>query len=78
MTELRLARLPDRTPVKISMSISPALNQKLSAYADAYKKSYGDEEKVADLIPFMLEQFLDGDRQFKSLGRTPRRAKSAG
>jgi hypothetical protein len=42
----------------------------LDAYADAYKGAYGDEEKVSDLIPFMLEQFLDGDRLFKGRRRS--------
>ena len=65
MPELKLARLPDRKPVKISITVSPILNQKLGAYAEAYKGAYGDDEKVSDLIPYMLEQFLNGDRQFK-------------
>lgn len=69
MAELKLARLPDRKPVKISITVSPNLNQKLGAYADAYKVAYGDEEKVSDLIPFILEQFLDGDRQFQGKRR---------
>jgi hypothetical protein len=72
MTELKLARLPDRTPVKIAIVVSPELNSKLGAYADAYKGTYGDEEKVSDLIPYMLEQFLDADRQFRSRIRSAR------
>ena len=75
MPELKLAKLPDRTPVKIAIHVNPALNQKLGAYADAYKEAYGDEEKVSDLIPFMLEKFLDGDRQFKIVARAPRRSR---
>lgn len=73
MPELKLAKLPDRKPVKISITVNPHLNQKLGAYANAYRGAYGDEEKVSDLIPYMLEQFLEGDRQFKTIGRTPRR-----
>jgi len=75
MPELKLARLPDRKPVKISITVSPILNQKLGAYAEAYKGAYGDDEKVSDLIPYMLEQFLDGDRQFK--GKRKSRSESA-
>jgi hypothetical protein len=71
MSELKLARLPDRKPVKIPITVSPVLNQKLTAYAAAYKESYGDEEAVSDLIPFMLEQFLDGDRKFRGKARPP-------
>jgi hypothetical protein len=70
MPELKLAKLPDRKPVKIAITINPNLNKKLDAYASAYKGAYGDEEKVCDLIPFMLEQFLDGDRLFKGRRRT--------
>lgn len=69
MPELKLAKLPDRKPVKISITVSPNLNQKLDAYADAYKGAYGAEERVSDLIPFILEQFLDGDRQFSGKRR---------
>lgn len=69
MSELKLAKLPDRKPVKIAITVSPKLNEKLDAYADAYKGAYGDEEKVCDLIPFMLEQFLDGDRGFRGKRR---------
>lgn len=78
MQELKLAKLPDRTPVKIPITVSPMLNQKLAAYADAYKQTYGQEEKVSDLVPFILEQFLDGDRQFKNIGKPRRARKSAG
>lgn len=69
MPELKLAKLPDRKPVKISIIVSPNLNQKLGAYAEAYKGAYGAEERVSDLIPFILEQFLDGDRQFSGKRR---------
>lgn len=69
MSELKLAKLPDRKPVKIAITVSPNLNKKLDAYADAYKGTYGAEERVSDLIPFMLEQFLDGDRQFSGKRR---------
>jgi hypothetical protein len=69
MAELKLARLPDRTPVKINIVVTPALNQKLGAYAEAYKSAYGEEEEIADLIPFMLDQFLAGDRNFRRARR---------
>lgn len=70
MAELKLAKLPDRTPVKISIVVSPELNKKLSAYAQAYKEAYGDDENVAELIPFMLDQFLATDRGFRNKRRS--------
>ena len=64
MPELKLGKLPDRTPVKISFAASPELSQALQDYAAVYRATYGQAEAVAELIPFMLEAFLDGDRGF--------------
>jgi len=77
MPELKLAKLPDRKPVKIAITVNPALHYKLGAYAEAYKAAYGDDERVSDLIPYMLEQFLDADRQFRNLAKRPRQASKA-
>ncbi|MCF3947816.1 DUF2274 domain-containing protein [Acidiphilium iwatense] len=91
MTELKLAKLPDRTPVKITITVSPELNQALRQYAEIYRATYGAAESVADLIPFMLGAFLDSDKGFakarksitdemfsaESAPRTERRRKSA-
>jgi hypothetical protein len=64
MTGLKLPKLPDRTPVKITVSVAPDLNQKLLDYASAYEESYGTAEAVPDLIPAMLASFLESDRHF--------------
>ena len=64
MPELRLRRLPDRTPVKMTISLSPELNQALLDYATLYGEVYGEPEPVQELIPAMLASFLDGDRAF--------------
>jgi hypothetical protein len=64
MPDLKLGRLPDRVPVKITFSASAELNRALQLYADLYRQTYGEEEKVSELIPFMLESFLASDRSF--------------
>ena len=64
MAELKLARLPERTPVKITFTASPELDLALRQYAGLYRAAYGQAEAVADLIPFMLEAFLESDRGF--------------
>lgn len=64
MANLKLGRLPDRTPVKISFHASPELAQSLRAYAELYRETYGRVEAVSDLIPGMLEIFLASDRAF--------------
>lgn len=64
MPELKLAKLPDRTPVKITITMSPELHQALRQYAGIYRATYGEAESIADLIPFMLGIFLDSDKGF--------------
>ncbi|MFZ5780132.1 MAG: DUF2274 domain-containing protein [Pseudomonadota bacterium] len=64
MTDLKLGKLPDRTPVKMTIAISPGLNRALQAYADIYREAYGQAEPVTELIPYMLERFLAGDRTY--------------
>jgi hypothetical protein len=64
MPEIKLARLPDRTPVKITISVSPELSLALEDYARFYADIYGQAEPVSELIPAMLAAFLDGDKLF--------------
>ena len=61
---LKLPKLPDRTPVRITITVNADLNQALDDYRKAYAAAYGMSEKVAELIPFMLEAFLESDRAF--------------
>jgi len=61
---LKLGKLPDRTPVRIVITVSPDLAHDLAAYAEAYRQAYGQTEAVVDLIPPMLVAFLASDRGF--------------
>ncbi|MEI9996783.1 MAG: DUF2274 domain-containing protein [Rhizomicrobium sp.] len=62
---LRLAKLPDRTPVKVTMTVSPELHRMLQEYAAFYTKTYGSEEAVAELCPYMLQTFMEADKGFQ-------------
>ena len=64
MADIKLAKLRDRTPVKMTISIAPELAQALHEYADAYREAYGEPESVNELVPAMLASFLDSDRGF--------------
>lgn len=76
MAELKLGRLPDRTPVKLAITITPDLQSSLQTYAAIYTETYGVEEPVADLIPAILMAFLESDRAFNqaraAAGRIPK------
>lgn len=64
MPDIKLARLADRTPVKLSVSLPPELHRALSDYAEFYRETYGDAAAPGELIPAMLEAFLSGDKAF--------------
>ena len=64
MPELKLGKLPDRTPVKLSVTVTPDLHQALQDYAALYADAYGRNELVVELVPAMLTAFLDSDRAF--------------
>ena len=64
MPELKLAKLPDRVPVKLTITVQPDLAQALRQYAAVYRATYGEAESVEELVPFMLAGFLEGDRAF--------------
>ena len=66
---MKLAKLPDRTPIKLTTTLMPNLVARLRDYADFYAETYGTREEVADLVPFMLEAFLDGDAEFRRASR---------
>ena len=66
---LKLDKLPDRQAVKITFTASPDLNAALNDYAEIYRRAYGQKESVADLIPFMLQAFMNADPSFKRARR---------
>lgn len=65
MPDLKLAKLPDRTPVKLPLVLAPQLAADLNAYADLYREKYGSDEPLTELVPAMLTAFLESDRQFR-------------
>lgn len=70
MPDLKLAKLPDRTPVKVTITVAPDLHRALADYAEMYAARYGQRESIVDLIPAIISAFLESDRVF-SKGRSP-------
>jgi hypothetical protein len=64
MSGLKLGKLPDRTPVKLTLALPPDLHHALQRYAEIYRETYGEVQPVSDLIPAMLTAFLASDRAF--------------
>ena len=61
---LKLSKLPDRTTTKLTFSASAKLNEDLRGYAALYRNTYGETASLSELIPFMLESFLESDHAF--------------
>lgn len=64
MTGIRLSKIPDLTPIKMTIAVLPELHHMLGDYADLYRATYGTQVAVADLVPHMLTAFLASDRAF--------------
>lgn len=69
MTDLKLPKLPERTPIKLAIVLSPGLAADLALYANLYERKYGRNESVSDLVPAMLVAFMESDRQFLRVKR---------
>ena len=63
--KLRIGKLPDLTPVKMTIQVDPELHQMLQDYARIYNESYDGTVLPAALVPSMLAGFLASDSGFK-------------
>ena len=62
---LRIGKLVDLTPVKMTVSLNREVHQMLEDYARIYGESYGEAVKPAELVPSMIAGFLATDNGFK-------------
>ena len=63
--KLRIGKLPDLTPVKMTIQVDPELHRMLEDYARIYNESYDGSVGPAALVPSMLAGFLASDSGFK-------------
>jgi len=65
MADLKLSKLPDRAPVKLTITVTPDLKKSLDAYLALYRTVHEDRNAgLGDIIPAMLTHFLASDRAF--------------
>ena len=62
---LKLGPLPDRESARITFTADAELKTALNDYAEIYRQTYGKDEGVTELIPFMLHAFMNADPGFK-------------
>jgi len=64
MTKLKLASIDDDKPIRLTVSLPPALHRNLVAYSEILSKETGKPIEPAKLIAPMLEKFIASDRGF--------------
>jgi len=69
---LRIGKLPDLTPVKMTIQVDPELHQMLEDYARIYNESYDGSVIAAALVPSMLAGFLALDSGYKKARKSLR------
>lgn len=62
---LRLSKIPDRTPAKLTILLDPDVLAALNDYAEIYEATYGAPAQIEQLAPVMIETFLSSDAAFK-------------
>lgn len=68
---LKIGKLPDKTPVKLGITVTPDLKRDLERYTQVYEAAYGESASVAELVPSMLSAFLASDSGFKKALKAP-------
>lgn len=68
-SKLRIGRLPDLTPVKLTVTLDPEIYACLEDYTAIYEDSYGEKVKPAELVPSMISGFLATDAGFRKARR---------
>lgn len=65
MADLKLSRLPDRTPIKLALTLPPDLGRSLEEYRSIYNERFAADEPLSEIAVAMLAAFLGGDREFQ-------------
>lgn len=72
MPDLRLGRLPNRTPAKLTLTLWNELDEHLRLYAQLHSAQTGVEVSAADIAPQMLADYIEGDREFARIVKASR------
>jgi hypothetical protein len=70
--KLRLGPLPKTDTVKVTITVTIALKEKLDQYADLHSQTWKQPVDATMLIPHILEQFVSRDKVFKTALRSGR------
>jgi len=67
---LKLGPIPERAPVKFSISLAPSVHEALVDYAALHERAYGAKASIPEVAALMIENFLESDRSFRRARKT--------
>jgi hypothetical protein len=70
-SRLRVGRIDRAAPTRLSIVLSAELKARLERYAELHAQTWGDAVNVAELIPHMLQAFIDSDKAFRNAVKRP-------
>ncbi|SDH02931.1 DUF2274 domain-containing protein [Pelagibacterium luteolum] len=72
MTRLKLGRIPDERPVKLTIEVPAPLHRKLIAYGEALAREMGETDPIppAKVASPMIAGYIDSDKEFAKLWRS--------
>lgn len=72
MTRLKLGRIPDDRPVKLTIEVPAPIHRKLIAYGEALAREMGEAEAIppAKVAPPMIAGYIESDKEFARLWRS--------
>lgn len=71
MPDLRLGKLPNHSPTKLSLNLWSELDEHLKLYAERYSAQRGAKFSAADIAPQMLAEYIKADREFAKFLKAP-------
>jgi hypothetical protein len=69
--KLKIGPLPNPEKVRVLVQISVELKESLDQYAKLHSQLGGRSVDAATLIPHMLQAFIDRDRGFRAMRKSP-------
>ena len=67
--KLKLGKLPSVAQVKLALSLSQELKDRIDRYAQLHSTAWGDAVDAAAIIPHIVDQFLRSDKEFRRTER---------
>ncbi len=71
---LKIGAIPERKPVRITLSLPPDVHEALVDYAVIHAAEFGKKTPVNEFAILMIERFLDSDAAFRRARKSLRQA----